>query len=127
MQSEIALSTMEAEYIAISTACKDLFPIIDKTKEITETLKLTIDPESSIHTKIHEDNVGALTLAQLEPRRMTPRSKRYAVKYHWFREHLSPRNIDLVKIASENQLGDIFTKGLGAVAHTRVRKQLMGW
>ncbi|KAL7555000.1 hypothetical protein ACHAWF_018958 [Thalassiosira exigua] len=30
----------------------------------------------------HEDNVGALLLGQLEPRRMTPRSKHYAVKYH---------------------------------------------
>ena len=58
---------------------------------------------------------------------MTPRSKHYSVKYHWFREHLGPHNIKLVKIATENQLGDIFTKGLGAVAYTQVQKQLMGW
>ena len=80
-----------------------------------------------MHVRIHEDNVGALTLGKLEPRRMTPRSKHYAVKYHWFREQLLPRNIELVKIATENQLGDIFTKGLGTIAFRRVRKQLMGW
>jgi len=31
-----------------------------------------------------EDNVGALNLAKKEPGRTTPRSKFYAVKYHWF-------------------------------------------
>ncbi len=76
---------------------------------------------------IHEDNVGTLTLGKLKPRRMTPRSKHYAVKYHWFCVELEPRNVELVKIDTANQLGDIFTKGLGAIAFTRVRKQLMGW
>jgi hypothetical protein len=127
MQTEIALSTMEAEYIALSTACRDLFPLMDKLSELTSVLNLPFKPGSNMHVRIHEDNVGALTLGQLEPRRMTPRSKHYAVKYHWFREHLGPRNIDLVKIASGDQLGEIFTKGLGAIAYTRVRKQLMGW
>ncbi|KAL7480099.1 hypothetical protein ACHAW6_005808 [Cyclotella cf. meneghiniana] len=28
LQREIALSTMEAEYVALSTSCKDLFPIV---------------------------------------------------------------------------------------------------
>ena len=31
LQSEIALSTMEAEDVALSTSCKDLFSIIDIT------------------------------------------------------------------------------------------------
>lgn len=127
MQTEIALSTMEAEYIALSTACRDLFPLMDKLVEIAACLDLPFTPGSNMHVRVHEDNAGALVLGKLEPRRMTPRSKHYAVKYHWFREHLGPRNIDLVKIASENQLGDIFTKGLGNVAFKRVRKQLMGW
>ena len=127
MQTEIALSTMEAEYIALSTACRDLFPLIDKLVEIFAILDLPFVAGSNMHIRIHEDNAGTLTLGKLEPRRMTPRSKHYAVKYHWFREHLGPRNIELVKIASENQLGDIFTKGLGSTAFKRLRQQLMGW
>ncbi len=127
LQTEIALSTMEAEYIALSTACRDLFPLIDRLSEITSVLNLPFTPGSNMHVRIHEDNAGALTLGKLEPRRMTPRSKHYAVKYHWFREHLGPRNIELVKIASANQLGDIFTKGMTATAFANVRKQLMGW
>ena len=127
MQTEIALSTMEAEYIALSTACRDLFPVMDKLVKITTILNLPFTPGSNMHVRIHEDNAGALVLGKLEPLRMTPHSKHYAVKYHWFWEQLLPRNIELVKIALENQLGDIFTKGLGPVAFKRMQKQLMGW
>ncbi len=127
MQTEIARSTMEAEYIALSTACRDLFPLMDKLLELTAMLKLPYTLGTLMHVHIHEDNVGALTLGKLEPRRMTPRSKHYAVKYHWFREELDPRNVELIKIASADQLGDIFTKGLGTIAFARLQKQLMGW
>ncbi len=72
-------------------------------------------------------NVGTLILGKLEPRRMTPRSKHYAIKYHWFWEHIGPRNIQLVKINTEDQLEDFFTKGLSRIILTRVQKKLMGW
>ena len=39
---------------------------------------------------IHEDNMGALLLAQLEPGQNTPCSKFYALKLHWFRSWLEP-------------------------------------
>jgi hypothetical protein len=32
LQTEIALSTMEAEYVSLSQACKDLFPLLDLIK-----------------------------------------------------------------------------------------------
>ena len=127
LQTEIALSTMEAEYIAMSQACKDLFPIMDLVSELSTGFGLPFAHGSQFHVKIHEDNVGALTLGKLEPRRMTLRSKHYALKYHWFREHILPRNIILVKIDSKHQLGDLFTKGLGRVAFSNLRKKLMGW
>lgn len=127
LQTEIALSTMEAEYVALSTACKDLFPIQDMVKELGAALGFSLAKMTNFYVKVHEDNVGALTLGRLEPRRMTPRSKHYAIKYHWFREHLEPRHISLVKVESAKQLGDIFTKGLGPVKFRQMRKLLMGW
>ena len=131
LQTEIALSTMDAEYVALSASCKDLFPLIDITQEICSIFgphfNLHLRDITNMHIKIHEDNAGALTLGKLEPRRMTPRSKHYAVKYHWFREQIGPRRIDLVKISSEDQLGDLFTKGLDRIIFTRLQKKLMGW
>ena len=127
LQTEIALSTMEAEYVALSTACRDLFPLIDITEELSTALNITAKSGTKMHIKIHEDNVGALVLGKLEPQWMTPRSKYYAVKYHWFREHVGPRNIQLVKISSNEQLGDLFTKGLSRILFQGLRKKLMGW
>ena len=118
---------MEAEYVALSQSCKDLFPLLDQINELGEAVGLPVSKHTKLHTTIYEDNVGALTLGRLEPKRMTPRSKHYAIKYHWFREQIGPRNITLVKVDTKNQLGDIFTKGLGTVPFCYLRSKLMGW
>lgn len=130
LQTEIALSTMEAEYVAVSTACRDLFPVVDLVKKLSKSVGLTKSFSSKIHVRIHEDNVGALTLGKLEPCRMTPRSKHYAIKYHWFREKVKKdkeNRIEIVKINTKNQLGDIFTKGLTKDSFEHLRRLLMGW
>lgn len=129
LQTEIALSTMEAEYIAISTACRDLFPVVDLIRELCRVTGMDTTFKSKIYVKIHEDNVGALRLGKLEPRRMTPRSKHYAIKYHWFRTHVADpsKRIQLTKIDTANQLGDIFTKGLTRASFEHLRCSLMGW
>ena len=78
-------------------------------------------------TVVHEDNNGALTLANLEPGRSTPTSKFFNVKYHWFREQLIPKQIVVVKVETNDQLADIFTKGLRGVKFKEMRHKLCGW
>jgi hypothetical protein len=75
---------MEAEYVALSTSCHDLFSLIDITNEICSIFHvgLIFHKRADLHIKIREDNVGALALGKLEPRQMTPCSKHYAIKYH---------------------------------------------
>ncbi len=75
LQTEIALSTMEAEYVALSSLCHDLFPLVDITQDIYSALLLHTPDTAQMHIKIHEDNVVTLILGQLEPRQMTPHSK----------------------------------------------------
>jgi hypothetical protein len=104
LKTEIALSTMEAEYVALSTSYCDLFPLIDITNKLCTALQIEMQAETHMHIKLHKDNVGALILGKLEPQRMTPQSKHYAVKYHWFCEHIGPQNIQLIKISSETSL-----------------------
>jgi hypothetical protein len=53
---------------------------------------------------------------------MTPWSKHYAIKYHWFPEQIGPHNINLVKIGSADQFGDLFTKGLDCIIFSRLQK-----
>jgi hypothetical protein len=127
METEIALSTKEMEYVALGISCRKLFPLTNITKELFMILDLNLHAETQLYIKIHEDNVGVLTLGKLEPWRMTPCLKHYAIKYHWFWEQIGPSNIQLIKISSEDQLGDLFTKGLGCVIISMLQKKLMGW
>ena len=82
---------------------------------------------STVNVSIHEDNAGALILAETLPPQHTPRSKHYAVKTIWFREQIVRRGIKLLKIESVEQIGDLFTKGLSRPLFEHLRKKLMGW
>jgi hypothetical protein len=129
LQSCISLSTMEAEYVSLSSACKELLPLLDQIRELASAVGLPINKTTNMHVKIHEDNVGALTLANMEPGRFTPRSKHYALRLHWFRSKVfdPSNNISIVKVNTKDQLGDLFTKGLGTEDFVRLRARLMGW
>jgi hypothetical protein len=67
MQTEIALSTMEAEYVALSTSCHDLFPLIDITKKLCTALQVEMQTKTQMHIQIHKDNIGALIFGKFEP------------------------------------------------------------
>ena len=66
---------MESEYIALITSCKDLSPPVDLIKELGGCLGISVSDSSNLHIKIHDDNIGALTLSKLGTRQMTLRSK----------------------------------------------------
>ena len=69
---------MKSEYFALSTSCKELFPLMDPTKELG-CIGNSVADSSNLHIKIHNDSVGALTLVKLEPCWMTLRSKQCAI------------------------------------------------
>lgn len=63
MQTEIALSTTEAEYIALSTAARTLLPMRELMIEISTLFNLKeITPD--VKCTLFEDNIGAETLAK---------------------------------------------------------------
>jgi hypothetical protein len=93
---------MEAEIIALSACCRDM---------VTSSVKLPIG-ENAMKLSVHEDNSGALVLAKTLPPQFTPHSKYYAIKTIWFCEEIHKHCIQLLKINTVEQLGEIFTKGL---------------
>lgn len=127
LQSEIATSTMEAEYSALSLTMRELLPFKHLVKAVATIVGFSDDETITFKTTVWEDNVGALTLARLEPGRMTPRSKHYAIKMHWFRSKLDPENIVIEKVESASQKADIMTKGLRKIKFEANRKLLCGW
>ena len=126
LQTETALSTMEAEIVALAHCCRELFPIMDMVAKLGPAVGLEVG-QTTMNVSIHEDNAGALILAETLPPQYTPRSKHYAIKTVWFREAIVKRGIKLLKIATIEQLGDIFTKGLPKATFEYLRKKLMGW
>ncbi|KAL7489424.1 hypothetical protein ACHAW6_015024 [Cyclotella cf. meneghiniana] len=98
LQMETALSTMEAEIIALAHCCRELFPVMDIVSEVGKVVGLETEDFVSMHVSIHENNAGALVLAKTIPPEFTPRSKYYAIKTVWFREEIQKRGIKLLKI-----------------------------
>jgi hypothetical protein len=122
LQSEISLSTMESELIAMSTAMKSLIPLRANYKFIATALSLPYDPL----TKVFEDNQACIALVTANPPRFTPRAKHIAVKYFWFRRHLSETLI-VEYVASTLQRGDCFTKPLLPDPFVKTRTMVCGW
>ena len=101
---------MESEYIAFSTACKELIPIKNIASEIAKACGVNAEDPSSMHTTIWEGKVGCLTLAKLDLPVLTPNSKAIAVCNHWFHQFLSK---DQGRDGgTKDQIADIYTKGL---------------
>ena len=130
LQPDIALSTMQSEYHALSMCMRDLIPMIELVKCMAEGVGLPQDQVTRIKTTVWEDNIGALTLANLDAGHSTSRSRHYLIRYHWFRSHLKVSGMNKVlieKIDTKEQLGDLFTKPLTRVTFELLRHKLIGW
>ena len=126
LQTEIALSTAEAEYIALSQATREIIPFVNLLKEIDEYIKLDIKP-SQMYCKLFEDNTSCITIAQ--GKKFSPRTKHISLKYHWFRSFLSGPNklLNIAYINTKEQIADIFTKPLDESLFMHLRKKSNGW
>ena len=54
------------------------------------------------------------------------RTKWYAIKYHWFRTQLEPNGVELKKIDTKIQKGDLFTKPFKRDRFEELRKLVLG-
>ena len=127
MQTKVALSTTEAEYIALAQSFREFIPMRRAFEDMIKAFNLTTEFPITVKSTIFEDNNGAIS-TETSPK-MTPRTKHIAVKYHFVKQYFGVKKTDehpfeLKKIESENQKADIFTKGLNADTFLRIRKLL---
>ncbi|GKU98369.1 hypothetical protein SLEP1_g11381 [Rubroshorea leprosula] len=113
-QSVVALSTCEAEYVAAaSSACQAIW-LLNLMNQIYAPMKGPM--------KIFVDNVSAIDLAK------NPithgRSKHIDVRFHFLRDQVGKKAIELVYCKSENQVADILTKPLKFEAFIKLRSML---
>jgi hypothetical protein len=61
LQSEIALSTTEAEYISLSQSMRDIIPMKQILQELSSTYNISIS-QATTHSTVFEDNKGCIDL-----------------------------------------------------------------
>jgi hypothetical protein len=110
MQTEIALCSTEAEYIALSQFMREVFPIMWLLEDAQKKgIKINAKP-CKVHCKIFEDNEGAIEIAKVP--KMRPSTKHLNIKYHHFREEVKKRTVSIYHVATGEQIADILTKPL---------------
>ncbi len=124
LQKQVALSTTEAEYIAMSQSLRDVLPIMFLVQEICKKGFQVICTKPYVHCKVFEDNSGALELAKLP--KLCPRTKHINVCYHHFRKHVRNGLIKIFPVGTENQIVDALTKALSQNIFQRHRRYMCG-
>jgi hypothetical protein len=66
LQTVFALSTTEAKYIALSTALRNVIPMMDQLSELKDN-SYDVQNKPTVHCKLFEDNLGVLEFAQVVP------------------------------------------------------------
>ena len=115
-QHTTALSSCEAEYMALADSAKAvafLTSILDDIG-LTQPLPLTI----------YEDNQPAIHIA-MNPI-SSPRTRHINVRYHYIREKIINGEIVVKYLSTEEMVADIFTKPLDKVKFVKFRTQLHG-
>ena len=124
LQTEIALSTMEAKYIALSQAMQEVIPLVNLMDEL-ESLILFFNLTPEIGCKMFEDNQSCIIVA--ESARLTPRTKHIAIKYHHFCQFVKNGSIKMYHIGIKEQIADIFTNPLDESQFKYLRNMFLRW
>ena len=113
LQKCVALSTTKAEYVATTEACKGALWLSYLVRDLGIT-ELPI---------LHCDSQSAIMLARNPI--FHAKTKHIQVKYHFIRDVLDSKNIELVKVQTNDNPADLLTKSLPAERFAHCR-QMMG-
>lgn len=118
-QLTIALSSTEAEYVAMGSAVKEIL----FCQQILEELGL--EESSRGPTELFVDNKSSINLASRIG--YSARTKHIDVKHHFIRELVENGRVRILHVRSEENLADVCTKGLGPIKHkAAVQSMLYG-
>ena len=113
-QPIVTLSTCEAEYVAATSAVCHAVWLRNLLKELNLTQE---EP-----TKIGVDNKSAIALAKNPV--FHDRSKHIDTRFHYIRECITRKDVQIEYVKSYDQIADIFTKPLKYEDFVRIRSLL---
>ena len=114
MQKTVARSSTEAEYMALSEACSEIAWLTSLQQEIGY---FTPGP-----TPLVSDNQGGIFLAvnAVHDRRL----KHVDIRYHFIREFVESKRVNIVYVNTDMMMADTLTKPLGRVKFEYFRSEL---
>ncbi|XP_021820576.1 uncharacterized protein LOC110762280 [Prunus avium] len=114
-QRTVSRSSAEAEYRALAHACADTIWIQSLLHELHFSLSKPV--------LLHCDNLSATYMAANPV--FHSRTKHVAIDYHFIRERLTAGSHQVRFISSQDQLADVFTKGLPAARFAHLVSNLV--
>jgi hypothetical protein len=108
-QQTVALSTTEAEYMAVARGAKQLLWMFAEMGEVGF-------PQEKPGV-LYNDNSGAVALTR--DTKHNSRVKHIDIRHHFIRDCVENQDIVVLHVPSTENLADLFTKSLGRVAHRR--------
>lgn len=114
-QSFVAQSTCESEYVGMSEAIREIrwvYQILQELKVKTPTPIL------------YGDNQSAIMIASNT--RMDNRIKSIDIKYHYIKDEVASKHVNLQSVSTDDNIADVFTKPLGRIKFFRCRERIMG-
>ena len=113
-QPVVALSSTEAEYVALCEAAQETTWL--------RHLLYDIGLQQTEPTTVYEDNQGSIALAR-NPKDH-PRTKHVDVKYHFIRDTIERKRMNVVYCPTAEMVADTFTKGLARTSFERHRSAM---
>jgi hypothetical protein len=114
LQKTVALSSCEAEYMALKEAIKEYLYLISVIKQ------LNIENKEKFY--LFTDSLSAIGLAN-NPEHHA-KTKHIDIQYHFIREHVTNDTIQLSHISTKEQLADVLTKALSGPTFKYLVRQM---
>ena len=113
-QTNVALSTAEAEYMALSSAAQEAIGM--------RQLLFDLKNKPTKPTVLFEDNQSCICIAK-NPQ-FHGRTKHIRIKYHFVRDQVKENNIEIKYCNTEDIVADMLTKGLNVEKFINFRNML---
>ena len=114
LQVSVALSSTEAEYVALAMTARDVI--------WCRTLLCELGFEQYNPTIIYEDNNSCINIA--ESPRKHPGVKHIDIRYHFIRDRIASKEIALKRMPTLEMVADLFTKQLPTQSFEKHRRSI---
>ena len=125
LQTHLSQSTMEAEYLALSSSLKTFMPLRWLIEEMVSKTDCSPMKDARLHSTVFEDNQSAYFLATNQ--RITTRTKYLLAKWHWFWDAYNRKEFTIVKCPTDKMSANYLTKPLSRALFEPNRERVQGW